>query len=98
MRHYIAVIHKEVNSCYGVSFPDVSGIMTAGDTLDEAYRQACEVLEFAAESWTEDTASEFPMPRSIDELRLDPGFVESARDAILMAVPFEPSPTRLAAE
>ncbi|PZN98356.1 MAG: HicB family protein [Hyphomicrobiales bacterium] len=98
MRHYIAVVHKEANSCYGVSFPDVSGIMTAGDTLDEAYREAREVLAFAAESWTEDTASTFPEPRTIDELRLDPTFIESSRDAILMAVPFDPSPARLTAE
>ncbi len=98
MRHYIAVVHKEANSCYGVSFPDVSGIMTAGDSLDEAYHQAREVLEFAAESWLEDTASDFPAPRSIDELRRDPAFIEASRDAILMAVPFDPSPARLAAE
>jgi predicted RNase H-like HicB family nuclease len=98
MRHYIAVIHKDATSCYGVLFPDVKGIFTAGDTLDEAFQQAREVLAFAAESWREDTGTEFPKPRSIDELRSDPDFVASSQDAILMAVPFEPSPTRLAAE
>lgn len=98
MRHYIAVVHKDATSCYGVLFPDVKGIFTAGDTLEEAFQQAREVLAFAAESWREDTATDFPEPRSIDELRGDPEFLESSQDAILMAIPFDPSPTRLAAE
>jgi predicted RNase H-like HicB family nuclease len=98
MRHYIAVVHKDATSCYGVLFPDVRGIFTAGDTLDEAFQQAREVLEFAAESWREDTGTEFPEPRSIDELRRDPDFVEASQDAILMAVPFDASPARLSAE
>lgn len=98
MRHYIAVVHKDETSCYGVQFPDVKGVFTAGDTLDEVFQQAREVLEFAAESWLEDTASKFPEPRSIDELRRDPEFLEISQDAILMAVPFAPLPSRLAAE
>ena len=98
MRHYIALVHKDESSSYGVQFPDVKGVFTAGDTLDEVFEQAKEVLEFAAESWLEDTGSDFPKPRSIDELRLDPEFRESAQDAILIAVPFVPPPARLAAE
>lgn len=98
MRHYIAVVHKDETSCYGVQFPDVKGVFTAADTLDEAFQQAREVLEFAAESWPEDTASAFPEPRGIDELRRDPDFLEASQDAILMAIPFDLSPARLAAE
>lgn len=98
MRHYIAVVHKDETSCFGVFFPDVKGVFTAGDTLDEAFEQAREVLQFAAESWTEDTDSDFPQPRSIDELRLDPEFVEESKDAILMAIPFGNLPARIAAE
>ena len=98
MRHYIAIVHKDETSCHGVQFPDVRGVFTAGDTLEEAFDQAREVLEFAAESWLEDTDSEFPSPRSIDESRRDPAFIDASRDAILLAVPFEPSRPRLAAE
>ena len=46
--HYIALIHKDGDSCYGVSFPDVAGVITAGDTLDEALTGAAEALAFAA--------------------------------------------------
>lgn len=98
MRHYIAIVHKDETSCYGIQFPDVKGVFTAGDTLEEVFKQAREVLEFAAETWLEDTASAFPAPRSIDELRHDPDFLEASRDAILMAIPFGSFPARLAAE
>jgi predicted RNase H-like HicB family nuclease len=52
MPHYIALIHKDTDSCYGVSFPDIPGVITGGDTIDEAMQQAAEVLGFAAEDWT----------------------------------------------
>ncbi len=88
MTHYIALIHKEADSCYGVSFPDVPGVTTAGDTLDEAMQKAAEVLQFAAEDWSEVTGREFPHPRTIDELRADPEFQERAVEAVIAAVPF----------
>jgi predicted RNase H-like HicB family nuclease len=87
--HYIALIHKEANSCYGVSFPDWPGVTTAGDTIDEAIRQAAEVLEFAAEGWENaDGSKSFPPPSTIDELRASQEFRESAIDAVVAAVPF----------
>ena len=36
MRYYIALLHKDPKSDYGVSFPDLPGCITAGRTLDEA--------------------------------------------------------------
>jgi len=40
MRAYIALIHKEPDSDYGVSFPDLPGCISAGLTLDEARAMA----------------------------------------------------------
>ncbi len=88
MTHYIALIHKDANSCYGVSFPDLPGVFTAGDTIDEAIRQAAEVLEFAAEDWPGLSGAQFPKARTIDELRADPEFQTQAADAVVAAVPF----------
>ena len=88
MTHYIALIHKDVDSCYGVSFPDVPGVFAAGDTIDEAIRKAGEVLEFAAADWSELSGDKFPAPRTIDELRAAPDFQERAIDAVVAAVPF----------
>jgi antitoxin HicB len=87
MPHYIALIHKDADSCYGVSFPDVPGVITAGDTLDEALAQGTEVLAFAAEDWEEQTGAPFPAPRSLDEMRADPGFLDDAREAVVAAIP-----------
>ena len=87
MPHYIALIHKDPDSCYGVSFPDVPGVITAGDTLDEAIAQGAEVLAFAAEDWEEQTGAPFPPARSLDELRADPVFLDDSRDAVVAAIP-----------
>jgi len=88
MAHYIALIHKDADSCYGVSFPDVPGVFTAGDTIDEAIRKAAQVLEFAAEDWSDLGGEAFPAPRTIDELRAVADFQERAADAVVVAVPF----------
>src|SRR5436305_12727003 len=89
MAHYIALIHKDRDSCYGVSFPDVPGVFTAGDTIDEAIRNAADVLAFAAEDWSNLAGERFPTARTIDELRTDPEFQERAADAVIAAVPFD---------
>ncbi len=88
MTHYIALIHKDADSCYGVSFPDVPGVFTAGDTIDEAIAKAAEVLAFAAEDWSDLDGKSFPAPRTIDELRTDPDFQEQAPAAVIAAIPF----------
>jgi antitoxin HicB len=88
MAHYIALIHKDADSSYGVSFPDVPGVFTAGDTIDEAIAKAADVLEFAAVDWSDLSGDKFPAPRTIDELRTDAGFQERANDAVIAAVPF----------
>jgi predicted RNase H-like HicB family nuclease len=88
MAHYIALVHKDADSCYGVSFPDVPGVFTAGDTIDEILAKAADVLEFAAEDWSDLSGGKFPPARTIDELRADPEFQERAADGVIAAVPF----------
>lgn len=82
MAYYIALIHKEPDSGYGVSFPDVPGVTTVADTLDEALREAANALGFAFEDWI----GEKPRPRSLDELRRDPEFLSWSADAVVAAV------------
>ncbi|MCK9919669.1 type II toxin-antitoxin system HicB family antitoxin [Microbacteriaceae bacterium K1510] len=92
MPHYIALIHKETDSSYGVSFPDVPGVIAAGDTIDEAMQRAAEVLAFAAEDWKDRAGNKrFRSPRTIDELRTDAEFQEDATDAVVAAVPLRVS-------
>jgi antitoxin HicB len=87
--HYIALIHKDSDSCYGVSFPDIQGVFTAGDTIDEAMQQAGEVLKVAAEDWiNSDGSTGFKAPSTIDELRNNPEFLEDAKDAVVAFVEY----------
>lgn len=54
MRQYIALIHKDADSDYGVSFPDLPGVISAGSTLDEARDMASEALALHIEGLIED--------------------------------------------
>ena len=54
MQHYIALIHKDAGSDYGVSFPDLPGVISAGRDLDEARSMAAEALALHLEGLAED--------------------------------------------
>ena len=89
MPQYVALIHKDADGCYGVSFPDLPGVITGGDTFEQAMEEAAEVLQFAAEGWINpDGSTGFKPPRTIEQLRGDPDFVEDARDAVIAYVEF----------
>jgi len=85
--HYIAIIHKEPGSIYGISFPDVPGVVAAAESLDAALSEAAEALAFAAEDWEQLTGTPFPRPRSLDALQADTEFVSLADRAVVAAVP-----------
>ena len=93
MPGYIALVHKDEGTSYGVSFPDVPGCIAAGDTFEEAVASAAEALafHFAGMRAGRDT---IPAPRSFEELRSDAQFVEDSADAIVTMV----TPLRMAVE
>jgi predicted RNase H-like HicB family nuclease len=64
---YIAYLHKDRDSDYGVSFPDFPGCITAGKTLDEARRMAPEALALHIKGMIEDGA-EVPAPTQLDDI------------------------------
>src|SRR5260370_18600519 len=68
---YIAYLHKNRKSDFGVSFPDFAGCVTAGKTLDEARRLAAEALSLHIEGMMEDGAA-IPEPSTLDQLAGDP--------------------------
>jgi predicted RNase H-like HicB family nuclease len=68
---YIAYLHKDENSDYGVSFPDFPGCITAGSTLEEARAMAAEALALHVAGMRED-GDEIPEPSTLDDLRSDP--------------------------
>jgi predicted RNase H-like HicB family nuclease len=85
MAAYIALVHKDDGTSYGVSFPDVPGCISAGDTFEEAVANAGEALagHFAAMRADGDP---IPAPRSYDDLKRDPEFAEDSADAIVTMV------------
>lgn len=71
MTAYIALIHKEAGSDYGVSFPDFPGCVTAGTDLDDARRMAEEALALHIEGLAEDGEA-LPEPSSLEAVMADP--------------------------
>ena len=53
-RKYPGLVHKETDSDYGVSFPDLLGYITAGRTIEEAGEMAAEALALHIEGLAED--------------------------------------------
>lgn len=89
MPKYVALVRKESDGCYGVSFPDIPGVITGGDTFDEAMEEAADVLQFAAEGWINpDGSTGFKPPSTIEQLRSDPEFLQDAKDAVIAFVEF----------
>jgi predicted RNase H-like HicB family nuclease len=82
MREYIALIHKDPNSEFGVSFPDFPGCVTAGATLDEARDMAAEALSLHLEGLEAD-GEPIPEPSSLDSVMADP----ENRDGVAILVP-----------
>ncbi len=68
---YIAYLHKDKGSDFGVSFPDFPGCVTAGRTLEEARRLAAEALTLHIAGMLEDGET-LPEPSTLDELAGDP--------------------------
>ncbi len=89
MDYYIALIHKEPGSAFGISFPDFPGCVSAGDTLQEALASGTEALAVHIEGMIEDGA-EIPAPSDIDTVMTDP----TNRDGIAVLVAGPPETER----
>jgi predicted RNase H-like HicB family nuclease len=75
MSTYLGLVHKDTDSDYGVSFPDLPGCASSGRTLDEAMAMAKEALAFHVEGLLEDD-DVLPEPTVADKIDRD--------DAVLM--------------
>lgn len=70
---YPIVIHKDAESDYGVTVPDLPGCFSAGETLDDAMAQAVEAIECHIEGLLMDEEFVSP-PSSIETFHLNPDF------------------------
>ncbi len=70
-RHYIALVHKNAESDFGVSFPDFPGCVTAGSAPYEAASMAAEALTGHINLMI-DEGLDIPEPTDIDTIMIDP--------------------------
>lgn len=73
---YPIAIHKDRDSDYGVTVPDLPGCTSAGSTLADALTQAVEAISGHLELLAEENR-EIPRPKTIQEHR-DSGIYEDA--------------------
>lgn len=89
MQYFYAVVHKDADSAFGVTFPDLPGCFSAADDAKDVLANAVEALEL----WFEDAADVDPSPvERISELARN----DLAAGAFLLAVPRIRSSGRLA--
>jgi predicted RNase H-like HicB family nuclease len=82
---YIALVHKDEDTSYGVSFPDLPGCISAGDTFEEAIDNASVALAGHLAVMEAD-GDPVPPARSLEELKRDAEFVEDSADAVVASV------------
>jgi predicted RNase H-like HicB family nuclease len=83
---YIAFIHKDPDSAYGVSFPDMPGCFSAGDTIDEAVRNSVEALSGHVRM-LEAEGDRVPSPRDFDAIMGDPELAGDREGAMTTIIP-----------
>jgi predicted RNase H-like HicB family nuclease len=69
--NYIAFLHKDRKSDFGVSFPDFPGCITAGKTFEEAHRNAVDALTLHIEGMRED-GDAIPKPSTLESVEKHP--------------------------
>ena len=79
-KHFIAVVHKDKDSAYGVHFPDVPGCHSAADSWNDVHANAVEALRH----WFEDAAT--VEPRGLEDVR-ELAAADLVAGASLMLVP-----------
>jgi len=90
MSGYFALVHEE-RARYRVSFPDLPGCASDGETFEEAVAKAAEALAAHLTALKAD-GDPIPAPRTYDELKHDRKFVKDAAGAVVTIVTPLPTP------
>jgi predicted RNase H-like HicB family nuclease len=94
MSNYIAIVHKETKSDFGVSFPDFPGCITAGKNIDEAKDMAQEALSLHIRGMLED-GEQLPAPSKLEEIMSDPDYVDAIAFFVVSAPDVKPRTVRV---
>ena len=94
MSNYIAIIHKDSKSDFGVSFPDLPGCISAGRTIDEAKELAQEALSLHIQGMLED-GEEVPAPSRLEDVMADPENSDAVAFLVVSAPESKPKAVRV---
>lgn len=72
---YPVVVHKDKDSDYGVTVPDLPGCFSAGGTLDDALKEAAEAIECHVEGMLVDGEA-IPTPQTIEYHKSNPDYAD----------------------
>ena len=90
MTRYIAIVHKERDSAFGLQFPDVPGCFSAADAEEDIIANAMEALSL----WAEDAV--LPPARPVDAIVKEAPVARELRaGAFLVSVPFTENDSRV---
>jgi predicted RNase H-like HicB family nuclease len=92
MKTYLALVEED-NGNYGVVFPDLPGVVSAGTDFDDAIRNAKEILaDFAVQA-------ELPEPRTLEQIERswsDWSKWKENYSFVVTAIPVPPAQTQFA--
>ena len=94
MANYIAIVHKETKSDFGVSFPDFPGCITAGKNIDEAKDMAQEALTLHIHGMLED-GEQLPDPSRLEEIMSDPDYANAIAYLVVSVPDAKPRTVRV---
>lgn len=94
MANYIAIIHKDLKSDFGVSFPDFPGCITSGRNIDDAKDMAQEALTLHIQGMLED-GDQLPVPSKLEEIMADPDFADAAAYLVIEVPDAKPRTVRV---
>ncbi len=94
MSNYIAIVHKDAQSDFGVSFPDFPGCITAGKNIDEAKDMAQEALTLHIQGMLED-GDHLPVPSKLEDIMSDPDFANAIAYLVVSVPDAKPRTVRV---
>ena len=89
MANFIAIVHKDPRSDFGVSFPDFPGCISAADTIDEAKDMAQKALALHIKGMLED-GEKIPSPSRLEDVMENASYSDAA--AFLVIATPDPKP------
>ena len=94
MANYIAVLHKDPKSDFGVTFPDFPGCITAGSSIDEAKDMAHDALSLHIKGMLED-GDNIPAPSKLEDIMDHPDYSDVVAIIVVSVSEVKPRSVRV---